>query len=166
MEYQIYNNYLKQKIMNDNPKLKKNGGDGTFFGNLLRGIIKTGKKVGIPLLDAITSGSATEIFKAISGDVDLSTADKEMLVAEMQKDVEHERELTKRWESDNTSQDWLPRNVRPLVVANFTILIDIVIISSIIGKDLGEAFLPILMTMGITAIGGYFTLREFGKTKK
>lgn len=150
----------------DNPKLKKNGGDGTFFGNLLRGVIKTGKKVGIPLLNAVTSGSASEIFKAISGDTELTEHDKEMLVAELQKDVEHERELTKRWESDNQSQDWLPRNIRPLVVANFTILIDIVIISSIVGKDLGEAYIPILMTMGVTAIGGYFTLREFGKTKK
>ena len=152
--------------MSDNPKLIKNGGNGTFFGNLLRGVVKTGKKVGLPLLDAITSGSASDIFKAISGDADLSTEDKEMLVAEMQKDVEHERELTKRWESDNKSQDWLPRNIRPLVVANFTILIDIVIITSQWGKPLGEAYLPLLMTMGVTAIGGYFTLREFGKTKK
>jgi hypothetical protein len=152
--------------MSDNPKLIKNGGEGTFFGNLLRGVVKTGKSVGLPLLDAITSGSASEVFKAISGDTELSIEDKETLIAEMQKDVEHERELTKRWESDNKSQDWLPRNIRPLVVANFTILIDIVIITSQWGRELGEAYLPLLMTMGVTAIGGYFTLREFGKTKK
>ena len=88
-----------------------------------------------------------------------------MLVAEMQKDVEHERELTKRWESDNKSQDWLPRNIRPLAVLNFTLLIDIVILSSMWGKKLGEAYLPLLLTMGMTVIGGYFTLREFGKAK-
>jgi hypothetical protein len=152
--------------MKDNPKLLKNGGDGTFFGNLLRGIVKTGKKVGIPLLNAVTSGSASEIFKAISGDTELSADEKEMLVAEMQKDVEHERELTKRWESDNKSQDWLPRNIRPLAVLNFTILIDVVILSSMWGTPLGEAYLPLLLTMGMTVIGGYFTLREFGKTKK
>lgn len=142
---------------------KKN--NGTFFGNLLRGVVKTGKSVGLPLLDAISGGKVGDIFKAISGDTELTQDDKEMLIAEMQKDVEHEREITKRWEADTKSQDWLPRNIRPLVVANFTILIDIVIIGSMAGKSLGEAFLPILMTMGITAIGGYFTLREFGKTK-
>tara|TARA_R110002072_G_C7627100_1_gene506563 strand:- start:64 stop:528 length:465 start_codon:yes stop_codon:yes gene_type:complete len=151
--------------MSDNPKLIKNGGNGTFFGNLLRGVIKTGKKVGMPLLDAVTNGNASEIFKAISGDTELTKEDKEMLIAEMQKDVEHDRELTKRWESDNKSQDWLPRNIRPLVVANFTLLIDIVILSSMWGKPLGEAYLPLLLTMGMTVIGGYFTLREFGKTK-
>tara|TARA_R110000782_G_scaffold75610_2_gene150927 strand:+ start:130 stop:594 length:465 start_codon:yes stop_codon:yes gene_type:complete len=151
--------------MSNNPKLIKNGGNGTFFGNLLRGVIKTGKKVGMPFLDAITSGNASEIFKAISGDTELTKEDKEMLVAEMQKDVEHDRELTKRWESDNKSQDWLPRNIRPLAVANFTLLIDVVILSSMWGKPLGEAYLPLLLTMGMTVIGGYFTLREFGKTK-
>jgi hypothetical protein len=151
--------------MSNNPKLIKNGGNGTFFGNLLRGVVKTGKKIGIPLLDAVTSGSASDIFKAISGDTELSVEDKEMLVAEMQKDIEHERELTKRWGSDNKSEDWLPRNIRPLAVLNFTILIDVVILSSMWGKPLGEVYLPILMTMGLTVIGGYFTLREFGKTK-
>ena len=152
--------------MSDNPKLIKNGGDGTFFGNLLRGIVKTGKNVALPLLDAVAGGNVSEIFKAIAGDTVLSAEDKEMLVAEMQKDVEHERELTKRWESDNNSQDWLPRNIRPLAVLNFTLLIDIVILSSMWGKKLGEAYLPLLLTMGMTVIGGYFTLREFGKTKK
>ena len=152
--------------MSDNPKLIKNGGDGTFFGNLLRGIVKTGKNVALPLLDAVAGGNVSEIFKAIAGDTVLSAEDKEMLVAEMQKDVEHESELTKRWESDNNSQDWLPRNIRPLAVLNFTLLIDIVILSSMWGKKLGEAYLPLLLTMGMTVIGGYFTLREFGKTKK
>jgi hypothetical protein len=150
----------------NNPKLIKNGGDGTFFGNLLRGVVKTGKKVGVPLLDAISGGSVSQVLKAISGDTELSPEDKEMLIIETQKDVEHERELTKRWESDNSSQDWLPRNIRPLAVLNFTILIDIVILSSMWGKPLGEAYLPLLLTMGMTVIGGYFTLREFGKTKK
>mgnify|MGYP006995700902 CR=1 FL=1 len=149
----------------DDPNSIKNGGKGTFFGNLLRGVVKTGKSVGVPLLDAITGGKVSDIVKAISGDTTLSTEDKEMLLAEMEKDVRLEQEITKRWESDNKSEDWLPRNIRPLVVANFTLLIDSVIITSMAGKDLATEFLPILMTMGVTAIGGYFTLREYGKGK-
>ena len=39
----------------------KNNGKGTFFGNLLRGLVKTGKTVGEPLLDAITGGSVSQI---------------------------------------------------------------------------------------------------------
>ena len=152
--------------MSKNPNKIKNGGEGTFFGKLWRGIAKTGKTIGAPLLDAITGGVGGDILKAITGDTELTQEDKEMLIAELQKDVEHERELTKRWESDNESQDWLPRNIRPLAVLNFTLLIDIVILSSMWGKPLGEAYLPLLLTMGMTVIGGYFTLREFGKAKK
>jgi hypothetical protein len=146
-------------------KQLKNDGKGTFFGNLLRGALKTGEKIGVPLLDAISGGKVTDIIKAISEDKELTQEEKEMLIAEMQKDIEHERELTKRWESDNKSQDWLPRNIRPLVVANFTLLIDYVIIAGTHGTKLGETYLPLLMTMGVTAVGGYFTLREFGKSR-
>jgi hypothetical protein len=137
----------------------------TFFGKLWQGIARTGKKIGLPLVDAITGGKVSSIIDAITGDKELTQEDKQMLIAELQKDVEHERELTKRWESDNVSQDWLPRNIRPLVVANFTLLIDVVIITSQWGQPLGEAYLPLMMTMGVTAIGGYFTLREYGKKK-
>ena len=126
-----------------NPNNKKNGGKGTFFGNLLRGIVKTGKKVGSPLLDAVTGGKASNIINAIIGEESLTQDDKDLLLAEMQKDIEQEREISRRWESDNKSEDWLPRNIRPLVVANFTILIDFVIIASQFGKPLAETYLPI-----------------------
>ena len=138
----------------------------SFFGKLWRSVVKNNIPLGDTIVQAIDGGDVNEIIKTISIDKDLTESNKEMLVAEIQKDVEQERELTKRWESDNKSQDWLPRNIRPLVVANFTLLIDIVILSSMWGKPLGEAYLPILMTMGVTVIGGYFTLREYGKSNR
>ena len=138
----------------------------TFFGKLWRSIVKNNIPLGDTIVNAIDGGNPIEILSAIKSDDKITVEQKEMLIAEMQKDVQLEQELTKRWESDNKSQDWLPRNIRPLAVANFTILIDIVILSSMWGKPLGEAYLPLLLTMGMTVIGGYFTLREFGKTKK
>jgi len=96
-----------------------------------------------------------------------------LLLKELEKDIvveqeisKREIEISKRWEYDMKFGSKLTRNIRPLVVANFTILIDIVIITSQWGMPLGEAYLPLLTTMGITAIGGYFTLREYGKTKQ
>jgi hypothetical protein len=150
--------------MSDN-KLKNNG-KGTFFGNLLRGLVKTGKTVGEPLLDAITGGSVSQIFKAISGESELTPDEKELLIVEMQKDVEYEKELSKRWESDNKQEHWLPKLIRPLVLANYTILVDIVILNGIWGKPLEQTFLPLLLSLAATVTGGYFALREFGKTRK
>ena len=138
----------------------------TFFGRLWRSIVKNNIPLGETLVGAIDGGNPIEILTAIKSETKITAEQKEMMLAEMQKDVEQERELTKRWESDNKSGDWLPRNIRPLVVANFTLLIDFVLIASQFGRPIAEAYLPILMTMGVTAIGGYFTLREYGKSKK
>ena len=135
----------------------------SFFGNLWRSVVKNNIPLGDTIVSAIDGGNASEVIKAISKDSKMSPEQKEIIIEGINKDIEQERELTKRWESDNKSQDWLPRNIRPLVVANFTLLIDVVILSSMWGKPLGEAYLPILMTMGVTVIGGYFTLREYGK---
>ena len=146
--------------------MDKNKKKRTFFGNLWRSVVKNNIPLGDTIVSAIDGGSASEVIKAISKDSKMSPEQKEIIVEGINKDIEQERELTKRWESDNNSQDWLPRNIRPLAVANFTLLIDIVILSSMWGKPLGEAYLPLLLTMGMTVIGGYFTLREFGKNKE
>ena len=138
----------------------------TFFGNLWRSVVKNNIPLGDTIVNAIDGGNALDVIKEISKDNKMSPEQKEIIIEGINKDIEQERELTKRWEADNKSQDWLPRNIRPLAVANFTLLIDIVILSSMWGKPLGEAYLPLLLTMGMTVIGGYFTLREFGKNKE
>lgn len=153
-----------------NPNRIENGGDGTFVGKILRGMVDISPDI-LNILGTVTGvDSLNKLGDVIRGDKGISTSDKEILLAEIQKDVEIAREVTRReteitlrWELDSKSQHWLPRLIRPLVVANFTILIDVVIISSMWGRPLGESYLPILMTMGVTAIGGYFTLREYGK---
>jgi len=107
-----------------------------------------------------------KLAKVIKNDPSVSETDKEVVLELIKLDIAEAQEITKRWEVDMKSDSWLSKNIRPLVVANFTLLIDAVIISSMAGKDLGENYLPILMTMGLTAIGGYFTLREYGKSKR
>tara|TARA_R110000772_G_scaffold54130_1_gene123497 strand:+ start:5043 stop:5567 length:525 start_codon:yes stop_codon:yes gene_type:complete len=151
-------------------KLVKNGGKGTNVGNALRWLSKSGTTIAPAILDI--AGSLTGIDKlheladAIEGDKGLSRANKDLLLAEIQADVEQERERTKRWEADMKSEHWLPKLIRPLVLANYTILIDIVILNSMWGKPLIESYIPLVMTMGVTVTGGYFALREYGKTKK
>ena len=146
--------------------MEKDKNKRTFFGNLWRSVVKNNIPLGDTIVNAIDGGNASEVIKAISKDSKMSPEQKEIIIEGINKDIEQERELTKRWESDNKSQDWLPRNIRPLVVADFTLLINVVILSSMWGKPLGEAYLPLLLTMGMTVIGGYFSLREFGKNKE
>tara|TARA_R110000803_G_scaffold76454_1_gene141062 strand:+ start:9704 stop:10168 length:465 start_codon:yes stop_codon:yes gene_type:complete len=149
----------------DNPNKIVNGGEGTFIGKALRGIVGVAPDV-LNILGTVTGvDGLNKLGDAIRKTDSINSNDKDLLLAELEKDIAVESEITKRWLSDNNAKDWLPRNIRPLVVANFTLLIDFVLIASQFGRPIAEAYLPILMTMGVTAIGGYFTLREFGKSK-
>lgn len=107
-----------------------------------------------------------DLANMIKGDDSISPENTVTALELLKLDIQQAEQITRRWESDNKSNDWLPRNIRPLVVANFTLLIDFVLIASQFGRPIAEDYLPILMTMGVTSIGGYFTLREYGKTKK
>tara|TARA_R110000822_G_C14919994_1_gene451302 strand:- start:41 stop:487 length:447 start_codon:yes stop_codon:yes gene_type:complete len=140
----------------------------TFFGKLWRSIASNSIPMGDSIVKAIDGGDPSEIITAISLDKEksLTPDQKEVMIAELEKDVKIDEELTKRWESDNKQEHWLPKLIRPLVLANYTILVDIVILNGIWGKPLSQAFLPLLLSLAATVTGGYFALREFGKRNK
>ena len=153
----------------ENPNKKKNGGDGTFVGNALRWIVSNGQTIAPEILNVagtITGiDSLNKLGDMIRGDESLSQSDKDVILRELDKDISAEKQITRRWESDNKQGHWLPRLIRPLTLANFVILVDIVVLSSIWGKSIDEAFIPLVLTLGVTVIGGYFTVREIGKSK-
>ena len=152
-----------------NEKLKKNGGEGTFVGNALRWLVSTGSVIAPEILNIAGTVTGVEglntLGDMIRGDKSISQSDKDVILRELDRDISAEKQITKRWESDNKQSHWLPRLIRPLTLANFVILIDIVVISSIWGQSIDEAFIPLVLTMGVTVIGGYFTVREIGKSK-
>jgi len=153
----------------ENKNKIKNGGDGTFIGNALRWIMSNGVAIAPDILNVAGSVTGIEglnkLGDLIRGDKTIPQSDKETLLRELDKDISAEKQITKRWESDNKQSHWLPRLIRPLTLANFVILVDIVVLSSIWGESIDEAFIPLVLTMGVTVIGGYFTVREIGKSK-
>lgn len=157
--------------LNDKPnKVKYRDEHGTTrVGDALRWMATAGKAIAPEILGMAGTITGVEglkkLGKAISGNSEMSESDKEYALKQLELDINEAKELTKRWEADMKSDSWMSKNVRPIVVFNFTLMIDVVIIGSMWGRSLGEAYLPLLMTMGVTAIGGYFTLREFGKYK-
>ena len=153
--------------MSDNPKLRNNG-KGTFFGNLLRGIAKTGKNVGGTVLNAISGGKVTDIVNAISGNKELSDQEKEMLLAELEQDVIEMQEVTKRWQSDMASDSWLSKNIRPLSLAFLTVSLFIYIIldSSMEGFKIDKEWIDLLSSLLLLVYGGYFGARAIEKITK
>ena len=149
-----------------NNKLKNNG-KGTFFGNLLRSLVKTGKKVS-PIFDAITGGKVYDILKSIGNSKELTEAEKEMLVKELEQDVIEMQETTKRWQSDMLSDSWLSKNIRPLSLAflTLTLFIYIILDSSLEGFKIDEQWISLLGNLLMLAYGGYFGARTLEKIRK
>jgi len=143
--------------------LKKKG---TFFGNLLRGLVSTGKKVS-PVFDAITGGKISNILEAIGGSKELNAVEKEMLIKELEQDVIEMQEVTKRWSSDMTSDSWLSKNIRPLSLAFLTLsfFIYVILDSSLEGFKIDEQWISLLGNLLMLVYGGYFGARTLEKIR-
>ncbi len=160
----------KRKPRKDGKKTYYEENGSTRAGDTLRWMAEAGKEIAPAILTIAGNYTGVKELKdlanVIRGDGSIDSSDKEVLLKKIELDIAEAEEITLRWEADMRSEHWLPKLIRPLVVANFTILIDIVVLSSMWGRPLGETYLPLIMTMGITAIGGYFSVREYGKTQK
>jgi hypothetical protein len=150
----------------ENKKLKNNG-KGTFFGNLLRSLVSTGKKVS-PIFDAITGGKVSDILKSIGSSKELTEAEKEMLVKELEQDVIEMQEVTKRWQSDMLSDSWLSKNIRPLSLAflTLTLFIYIILDSALEGFKIDSEWVSLLGNLLMLVYGGYFGARTLEKIRR
>jgi len=101
-----------------------------------------------------------------------STEEKMQLKNELQKIIQEqealiEQEVTKRWESDNLQSSWLPRNIRPLVLAwlvvstTLLIFIDAGAIDFVVDDEWKSTITAILTI----TIGAYFGSRGLEKIK-
>jgi len=144
----------------------KNNGKGTFFGNLLRGLVKTGKELS-PVFDAVTGGKVSDILQAIGGSKELTAVEKEMLIKELEQDVIEMQEVTKRWQSDMSSNSWLSSNIRPLSLAFLTLALFIYVIldSSLDTFKIDEQWISLLGNLLMLVYGGYFGARTLEKIR-
>jgi len=148
-------------------KLRKNGGKGTFFGNLWRGVVKNNIPMGETIVAAIDGGNPIEVIKAISKDKDIPAKDKEMMLADLEQDVIEMQEVTKRWQSDMSSNSWLSKNIRPLSLAflTFSLFIYIILDSSLEGFKIDSEWVSLLGNLLMLVYGGYFGARTLEKIR-
>ena len=148
-------------------KLRKNGGKGTFFGNLWRGVVKNNIPMGETIVAAIDGGNPIDVIKAISKDKDIPVKDKEMMLADLQQDVIEMQEVTKRWQSDMSSSSWLASNIRPLSLAflTLTLFIYIILDSALEGFKIDDEWVSLLGNLLMLVYGGYFGARTLEKIR-
>ena len=139
----------------------------TFFGNLWRGVVKNNIPMGETIVAAIDGGNPIEVIKAISKDKDIPAKDKEMMLADLQQDVAEMQEVTKRWDSDMTSDSWLSKNIRPLSLAflTLTLFIYIILDSALEGFKIDSEWVSLLGNLLMLVYGGYFGARTLEKIR-
>jgi len=156
--------------MSDKPK--KNGGKGTNVGNALRWLAKQGKTIAPEILNAAGSITGIESLKnlgnLIDGSTQLSELDKQMLLEELKQDTIEMQEITKRWESDNLTDSYLTKNIRPLTLAflTATLFIYIILDSSLEGFKIANSWIELLSSLLLLVYGGYFGMRSAEKITK
>jgi len=146
---------------------KKNGT--TRVGDALRWLVKQGKEVAPELLSVVGSVTGIEQLKdladKIGKDDKLSQPDKELLLEELRYDMIEMEETTKRWVSDNQTDSYLTRNIRPLTLAflTATLFIYIILDSSLEGFKIDSNWIDLLSSLLLLVYGGYFGARSAEK---
>ena len=111
-----------------------------------------------------------DAFKSVVGGLigeskEVTPQDREHALKLLDYKIVDEQEKTKRWESDAHSDSWLSKNVRPIIVLYLIFCTSVLIICDSIDNSfkVAEHWVTLLTSLLIVAVGGYFSLREFGK---
>ncbi|MAA76663.1 MAG: hypothetical protein CML73_01335 [Rhodobiaceae bacterium] len=144
----------------------------TRVGDALRWLVARGKVVAPEILDIAGKITGIESLNLLSdkikSDGQLSETDKQMLLAELEFDVIEMQEVTKRWTSDNLTDSFLTKNIRPIVLAflTLTLFIYIILDSSIGGFNIAPQWIDLLSSLLLLVYGGYFGARSAEKIVK
>ena len=127
------------------------------------------------VLNKLLSSGAGKLVKDIGGVLDgLTTTEEERLVASQKvkqlisnHELEIQKQVTSRWDSDMKSDSWLSKNVRPLVLVFLVVstVLMIFIDAGVIAFNVEEKWTDLLQLVLITVIGAYFGGRSIEKIK-
>ena len=144
----------------------------TRVGDALRFLAKQGKAFAPELLELAANVTGVKALDklgdAIRGDKALTPQDKDLLLAELNKDIAIEQEITKRWEADANSDNYASKNIRPFTLAFllFCMFVFIMLDSSLDGFKMAPEWIGLLKGLLMTAVGGYFVIRGAEKITK
>ena len=84
-------------------------------------------------------------------------------LAELQADVKEQEELTKRLQSDMTSDSWLSKNIRPMTLVAIFLGYFLFAMMSAFGHNANEEYVTLLGQWGMLVMSFYFGGRTLEK---
>jgi hypothetical protein len=141
----------------------------TRVGNFLKSI----KGVAPDVLNLVGNVTGMDMLKklgnAIKNDPIMSVDDKATAQELLKLDISEMEEVSKRWDSDMTSDSWLSKNIRPIVLAWLVIFVSLfAVVDSIdtIDFTVEAAWITLFSTLLVTVIVSYFGSRGVEKYQK
>jgi hypothetical protein len=124
------------------------------------------------IISWLTGGLIKEVGNVIDS---LTTTKEEKLEIKKQLQVILEKaqanaqaEVTSRWKSDMSSDSFLSKNIRPMVLIYLTFVFSVLAFADgNIGEfAIAEEYIPIFQTLLVTVYGAYFVGRSWEKGRK
>tara|TARA_R100000742_G_C4257322_1_gene75175 strand:+ start:533 stop:919 length:387 start_codon:yes stop_codon:yes gene_type:complete len=124
------------------------------------------------ILSFLSGGVIEKVGNVIDN---LSTSEEERLAAKqameevlVQAESNAQEQVSRRWEADMKSDNWLSKNIRPLICIFLTAMFVVISIfdGNAGGFQIAPAYVPIYQTLLITVYGAYFAGRSIEKIKK
>ena len=120
------------------------------------------------VVGSVLSGDIKSAIQTLSNSDELSAEQLQMALKELEFDVIEMQEVTKRWVSDNQTDSYMTKNIRPLTLGflTATLFVYIILDSSLEGFSVDEEWIGLLKGLMMLAYGGYFGVRSAEKIFK
>jgi hypothetical protein len=128
------------------------------------------------ILAKLFGGAAGGVADKISGIIakhtfskeDKARFENEMAKVFLEAETEIQKGITERWKTDMTSDSWLSKNVRPMVLIFLVVstVLMVFIDAGVISFDLKDSHTDLLQMVLLTCIGAYFGGRSYEKIKR
>jgi hypothetical protein len=130
------------------------------------------KKILAKIFGGAAGGVAEKISNIIAKHTfskeDKARFENEMAKVFLEAESEMQKNVTERWKTDMTSDSWLSKNVRPMVLIFLVVstVLMVFIDAGVISFDLKDSHTDLLQMILLTCIGAYFGGRSYEKIKR
>jgi len=130
------------------------------------------KKILAKLFGGAGGGVAEKISNIIAKHTfskeDRAKFEKEMTEVFINAEADMQQNVTERWKTDMSSDSWLSKNVRPMVLIFLVVstVLMVFVDAGVIAFDLKDSHTDLLQMVLLTCIGAYFGGRSYEKVKK
>jgi hypothetical protein len=120
------------------------------------------------LFGETTKGIADIVDRFVQTKEEKHKANQEIQQLFQSFEIEMQKNTTERWKYDSTSDSWLSKNIRPLVLLILVIstILLVFIDAGKISFEVKESWVDLLQIVLITVIGAYFGSRGLEKYNK